>query len=121
MSVRKPRCAGYCDTVQNHEEYEHITSKSQHTPTPWEHQGTDIYHEKHWIAKTVDARTSESNANAAFIVRAANAHETLLKIVKELAEIPTIDETPGIAKGVFSEMDELICEAREAIAKAEGK
>lgn len=110
--------------------------KPQHTPTPWtksevefeKDEWSKLYFQKQiCIGKGMDITAivygpdDQEEANAAFIVRAVNAHDALLRIVKELAEVPTIDETPGIAKGVFSEMDELIYEAREAIAKAEGR
>jgi hypothetical protein len=90
--------------------------KNQHTPLPmgWVES---VMHEK---TRTLEEVAYFAGPNAGRVIRAVNCHGELLRLVKELSEIPTIEETPGIAKGVFSEMDELICEAREAIAKAEG-
>lgn len=84
--------------------------KQQHTPTPWEmHQGQDYVHvyggnflndSEHPLADVTHAR------DAAFIVKAVNAYEELVNALRLIA-----DRDKGQA-GI---------EAREALARAEGK
>lgn len=66
-------------------------AKPTHTPTPWrisECTNGDIYIGGHeWAAKMVDKvdfTTMPKEANAAFIVRAVNAHEELVQTAKEM-------------------------------------
>jgi len=75
--------------------------------------------------KTDYERTQEDIANAAFIVRAVNAHEALVAFVKDIASEKCYEEP-----GEFPEFGEdgqipcRSCQAREvmqAIAKAEGR
>lgn len=92
---------------------------SEHTPTPW----CAVKYESGWalIGPTSDdkiARVEKTNghANAAFIVRAVNAHEELLAALKE-----TLSELRWTSKnGQFPGMDGTIKIAKQAIAKAEG-
>lgn len=69
-----------------------------HTPTPWEVNGALIVKDCYGkvIADTDVAMdhppkryvpTEEQKANAAFIVRAVNAHDELLELVKQYYEI----------------------------------
>jgi len=94
-----------------------------HTPTPW-HLGEQtpwyIYTPgipTHRIAETCTTPdgsllAKEAKANAAFIVRAVNAHEALLAIAKELLE----DRL-----SLNADNPDLTTRAEQAIAKAEGK
>lgn len=60
-----------------------IVEVSTHTPTPWKLDGTMVYDtEGHYVAKV---SVEEGTANAAYIVRAVNAHEELLRALKHLA------------------------------------
>lgn len=66
----------------------------QHTPTPWKitkATNGDTYIGGHeWVLKMVskvDFTALPVEANAAFIVRACNNYETMLKMLKEVAEV----------------------------------
>lgn len=94
--------------------------KTQHTPTPWNVDERSIYCEK-WgmdrIALLEQAShrmsMSEVKANAAFIVRAVNAHEELLRIAKQMVFDWKHNE-PKMPVGYINDV-------LQAIAKAEGK
>ena len=109
---------------------------SKHTPTPWAHNGYTARGEYHkacavWTAddetficsttrgkmRMYDADSSETkDANAKFIVRACNAHDELLALVRDALERFTDnDMQPPNAK-----LEEWIGRAVAAIAKAEG-
>lgn len=64
--------------------------ETKHAPTPWRINGHDICSGPYAVAGVygttgADARTSE--ANAAFIVRACNAHEALVSALDECERI----------------------------------
>ncbi len=88
-------------------------SRSQHTPTPWHDDlstvhGPEIdaeYQEKQIVCSVIN------RADAAFIVRAVNAHEELLETLKEAL--------PYLSK--YGVPDHITNSAILAIAKAEGK
>lgn len=118
------------------------THQRRHTPTPWqadkcvkrqgytiaqtatrEHPATLVN-----IAQVVDG--SESEANAAFIVRAVNAHEELVIRLRTLiASIESIDSNidhhqdafGGSTHSIVRMIRNDIAIAKETIAKAEGK
>jgi len=91
-----------------------MTNAVSHTPTPWKVTTTNEV----WMSSVCGSDgdeiaqcfkfKNESEANAAFIVRAVNSHEELLEAAKSL-----------IKYGVVG--DEYKEQVRQAIAKAEGK
>tara|TARA_R110000868_G_scaffold23596_3_gene94767 strand:- start:192 stop:503 length:312 start_codon:yes stop_codon:yes gene_type:complete len=75
-----------------------------HTPTPWivspplgegaiQIQSTGLNAYGNWIVAEVPDRTEEDKANAAFIVRACNAHEELVAALEELLNEAQVDES----------------------------
>lgn len=95
-------------------------SVSDHKPTPWVLRDTS--HESHTeITKDGDpigvvfnglfGDGSSGEANAAFIVRAVNAHDLLLSALHSV-----INSCPA-----RKEYDDIVAIAEKAIAKAEGK
>lgn len=91
-------------------------SQPTHTPTPWHvnyHEIVAANHTRpcHMSTSLNMFAPGESEANAAFIVRAVNCHQELIDTLKDLAHYchDQIDET-GLQERV-----------RQAIAKAEGK
>lgn len=78
---------------------------AEHTPTPWEVcvcKRPDSFHlqsrARHWSLAAVyymvgctdasqDVPEAEAEANAAFIVKACNAHEALVGFVQEIADM----------------------------------
>jgi len=97
---------------------------TKHTPGPWE-DCPDFYNGgDHYIwpvgANGVQIATvhdnSQVDANAAFIVRACNAHEELVEALREL-----IDQLEGIGIPDWHGAEGLdLSQARAAIKKAEG-
>lgn len=101
--------------------------KPQHTATPWKivmPKGQDL---TCWIDTTIDcgrkrvancdiSHSPDYLANAAFIVRAANAHEELLGMLRE-----NLDAWLGEEDSVKYEHHALIVRLHTIIAKAEGK
>lgn len=62
------------------EEFVRQQTEVQHTPTPWKVvEGIEIWKDKTHIADCLDGDT---NDNAAFIVRAVNAHEELVEAIQ---------------------------------------
>ena len=68
---------------------------SKHTPTPWSVDDTrlgimagyqSIAQTFRDRSKTIADREAEAQANAAFIVRACNAHEQLVEALKQTAD-----------------------------------
>jgi len=60
---------------------------SEHTPTPWRLEGYSIYssaHKGRHIVATSDPYwgLNQNKANAAFIVKAVNSHEALVKALE---------------------------------------
>ncbi len=84
-----------------------------HTPTPWKFENRDEDNylagpEGQFVISLVGSPDDEDKENAAFIVRAVNAHEELLKRLKECYEKL---EFKGYSNA----------SVEKAIAKAEGK
>ena len=85
--------------------------KPQHTPTPWKlsKYGSIAHPQKECMSVPINAASSDSpeaTANAAFIVRAVNAHEELVSLLKE---------------GLGARDDSWYERVKQALAKAEGK
>lgn len=99
----------------------HTPKNEGHTPTPWKLIAeTRILGEGMSLAKMLynqaEGRSlDEAKVDAAFIVRAVNSHEELLKALKRIVEI---NGSTGGAKALVEEFKFI---AREAIAQAEGK
>ncbi len=85
-----------------------------HTPTPWRQsrQGHDILHDGKGEKVLVGICTDPNNA--AFIVRACNAHELLIREFQNLLET-------AIMRGNLKEGEDLVRSARHALAKAKGE
>ena len=72
-----------------------------HTPTPWRVEGDTLnviagIDSKQVRVLTVDGSTEEfkiDRANAAFIVRAVNAHSPMVEIIKDSAELLRVIKT----------------------------
>jgi len=58
--------------------------------------------------------------NARFIVRACNAHDDLRAACRELVRWDDGEDTEGLPD-VFNRLEDIVCQARAAIAKAEGR
>ena len=96
---------------------------ARHTPGPWTHRdsGTGkVYVEgpgtrvARWLVAEVDGRMHAENvANAAFIVRAANAHDDLLEALRPFANYACESSCEYDPSPCHN------CIARDAIAKAE--
>ena len=97
----------------------------QHTPTPWTTDGVAIWNEIGNVVaasvSTADTRLyhtktdyKQASVNAAFLVRAVNAHEELLDAVKMAldAELSLAARIPRPLRIKF---------LKQAIAKAEGR
>lgn len=86
----------------------------QHTPTPWTYENHEIWGASKNIAEIHESKSifsaGEAQANAAFIVRAVNSHEDLLKAAKMALSCMSPDDNDITAQSL-----------RNAIAKAEGK
>lgn len=122
--------------------------RTTHTPTPWQvepHSDTDeivnVVSEyevqpdgikrANWIAELdaqidfdsdVDEQLAVVNANAAFIVRACNAHDDLVDALKEaLRYLDDGDPETEFVKSFETGRSVSITRLRAAIAKAEGK
>lgn len=114
---------------------------AEHTPTPWEVcNGTDIFpvddpEARRYIANCdpedapvendgdhpyTDMNFAEAKANTAFIVRAVNAHDDLVKALKEIKGRDSyIDATPrGERKVILGDLAKI---ADAALAKATGE
>ena len=102
-----------------------------HTPTPWSIDketinDPDVVIESKsgcFVAQvSSDADDTEAQANAAFIVRAVNAHEELLDNIRQAIRAleAGLDDT-GECIGHVSTMDCVVDDLKQAIAKAEGK
>lgn len=88
-----------------------------HTPTPWffteeNFEGLNSIREKEHGLRVAQAR---SEANAAFIVRAVNAHDALVSVIREMKDMIA-------SKNTLSKWeDNWLAAAVAAIAKAEGR
>lgn len=94
-----------------------VVEQRAHTPTPWTRKGSHIYFQAHpggyrfdlaEVFRDVGSQTAE--ANSAFIIRACNAHDGLVKALKDMLE--PYDE--GDPHGEPWQM----AQAREALRKA---
>src|SRR5271157_3455432 len=101
-----------------------VKPEVQHTPTPWKVSvHVDGCNFTSYMINEVELAGAESDeeaeANAAFIVRAVNAHEELLRVAKFLI---TLDDDCGRE---HRRINGLLSDARlmveQAIARAEGK
>lgn len=98
-----------------------------HTPTPWSYgyqrQGMaitlEIGSEREQIAFLYSLNGQPSVANAEFIVRVVNSHETLLEACQNIAN--EIEHWKHEAPPTREMRQGCIDELRAAIAKAEGK
>lgn len=126
----------YCDACLKHPQAPHaVASTASHTPTPWKvsQAGENLYlyvdlpsdnWPVHNVIANVDDDMGNAKANAAFIVRAVNeyeslqrfrnAHEELLEVLKQLANVTNVK---GMNRLVVASIVE---RAWQAIAKAEG-
>lgn len=96
-------------------------AKPQHTPTPWTDHKKSLFPQSDGIIWGPDGigicemqrmgYPEEMKANAAFIVRAVNAHEDMLAALKNLVERNLIKDVDGDHHQ----------EVLDSIAKAEGK
>ena len=109
-----------------------VMSEAKHTPLPWSSEYDEtghwrVYGGNKLVADVGDAEVSvaadnEWKANAAFIVRAVNAHEDLVRAINAL--LPFVDDAMD-AHSVMSESAvteacrTAVATAREALAKAE--
>lgn len=102
--------------------------KPTHTQTPWKKLGRDIAidlsDDKSVTANFAEVATTavghwtvaEADANAAFIVKAVNAHEELLDVANGLMDILRSVPRKYISNGQYH----FFADATNAIAKAEG-
>lgn len=90
---RKQQCVELMQTIRTYTLKENRMNEMKHTPTPWK---IDLYNSTLVVSnhpkkdgKYTVARTdgTESVYNAAFIVRAANAHDDLLALLKQAVDI----------------------------------
>ncbi|WP_036305437.1 hypothetical protein [Methylopila sp. 73B] len=102
---------------------------SAHTPTPWAVCGSD----EHWIdikparekrrislsIATVATCTVDAEANAAFIVRACNAHDDLVAALKAMVSDAVELAESGDAGFWDAEKVPAVIAARAALARAE--
>lgn len=101
------------------------TQTPTHTPTPWKVCGQSIQCDKgadsYEVARMPVLPSAphlfwdqlpQNEADAAFIVRAVNAHEELVELIR--SAIPWLVTSPGNPKKLVKRME-------EAIAKAEGR
>lgn len=97
------------------------SAQGQHTPTPWYAKGFAIFSKECDELATLNCGYHEKGigqgmyqeANAAFIVRAVNAHEELLGELISL--VAWVEEDPERAESLARQLNN----ARAAIAKAE--
>lgn len=101
--------------------------RKQHTPTPWNiEKGMSLYPDAlpYFVGRSQDGKMtpfqtagSRAEANAAFIVRAVNAHEELLTALRHIVRVPLPlggDKSPN-ANNIRSCYET----AKQAIEKAE--
>jgi hypothetical protein len=105
--------------------------RSDHTPTPWKVVDNNIVTDdgsSEYIG-TIDGEPyenlGESSHNAAFIVRAVNAHETLLDAVRFALKLAQVDyddaKVKRLPQATVDAMFTTVKAFRDAIALAEGK
>ena len=95
----------------------------EHTPTPWKIStitADEVSSEKGVVCECFGVTQEEEFANAAFIVRACNAHDELVEACKiSLARLLAIDEVLNNQNN--GRRNHAIYLLSQAIAKAEGK
>lgn len=121
--------------MKTEKEEKHLgaTAGSDHTPTPWtleledttysncfevQAEGKTIAHVESWNGEDNDAQ-EEAEANAAFIVRAVNAHDNLVEALKNLRGNIDVSTINTSAKAT-AKWGELIVRAEAALKLAEG-
>lgn len=99
------------------------TQPAPHTAVPWESDGLNIHESasSHRVLATtcgdlIETKKEESDANAAFIVRAVNSHADLLAACQAFAAL----DVPAIKAGLIKPEVYLALQqhARAAIARA---
>lgn len=92
-----------------------VSSEPRHTPTPWVLEGNSINGKdfEGCIAMASGKSAHQNLINAAYIVRAVNSHEELLRAAKAMH-----DEFLSHSRGSVAHEDCWWC---AAIARAEGK
>lgn len=108
-----------------------VVHEAEHTPTPWNQEGRAITCERWSTIATVDNGATdmdenvitedEADANAAFIVRAVNAHEELLTALKKSAAILDVLVNSDLSADDYKDAERYLLLAQQAIANAEGK
>jgi hypothetical protein len=105
-------------------------TKPAHTPTPWKHvyerildskgMPVSLYHEDPDGRTPSGEALEQIRANAAYIVRAVNAHEELLEAAKDALEGLACYSPTQWARPYVPE-PQRIEKLKQAIAKAEGR
>jgi len=94
-------------------------TKSKHTPTPWNQNGRHIDADKgNYLIASVRTIDDTDMANAAFIVKACNAHDMLLNALQKCLEAANAHECKALHSGKLHEVVQEY--AREALAAAKG-
>lgn len=103
------------------------TLAASHTPTPWNHRPKDLQSPVRYItvedngfdriiAHVLPTEKEDSFANAAFIVKACNAHEELIRLLKELRPILWNDgPLPKVYKHLDEQIDQALAKAEEGV------
>jgi hypothetical protein len=91
-----------------------MKTTSAHTPTPWKLISGPFGTGHHFGNDEQPIGKTKTIADAAFIVRAVNSHEELLKLVKDL-------NYAFYAIGTSKAMKEVMARSKEIIAKTEGR
>lgn len=104
---------------------------TQHTKTPWQvHDGFWIETEGYAlqtksIAKTEGTDSSVRQANAAFIVKACNAHDALVSALEKISSINYADESceshEDLADYYGNRFDDIMGIASKALKLARGE
>lgn len=96
--------------------------KTQHSPTPWNYRekmsGITIFSNKKSICQ-INKNYKNINANAAFIIRAVNCHEAYEYLAEVAGRVRSVLNGENKELLTKSQMENLLFEALEDIAKAE--
>ena len=92
--------------------------KLSHTPLPWKYEGLGMFSDSTGHLISFDMRTSQGKEDAAFITKAVNASDGLLDFAKWVASGAKGQGDHGT---VECSWEFVMSEAKQAIAKAEGK
>ncbi len=109
----------------------------KHTPVPWRIDGKDIITDAGLVPEREDIIAHVDplgpnrvptmdvvRANAAFIVRACNAHDMLVAALEHALHVATAIRNSGVLEtlpGADDEIEEVFAEASAALAAAESK